>query len=259
MSRLSDRTAIGGSRRTFETTCWSRIGLVRTCDPNIRRSVLNDLIYAYWKPVYWYLRQRGYTNERAKDLTQGFFSEILLGRDLVPKADPSKGRFRTFLLAALNRYVSNEHRRENAKKRKAPNAVESFDAEHVPEMPSEQLGGTPEQAFDYVWASLMLDDVLSEVKKGLYETSRATYWEVFRDKVLAPIFEDAAAPSMAALCGKYGIDGEQRATNMLVTVKRQFRRVLESKLRRYAGEDAAVETELGELIEALSAGSPGHM
>jgi len=73
MSKLSDKTVIGGPWRTFETTRWSHISLVRTSSSDHQRSIINKLIRTYWKPVYCYLRQKGYDNERAKDLTQGFF------------------------------------------------------------------------------------------------------------------------------------------------------------------------------------------
>lgn len=254
MSKLSDRTAIGGPRRAFETTRWSQIGLVKTGGPDQRRSIINNLIRTYWKPVYCYLRQKGYGNERAKDLTQGFFHEIVLGRDLIRQADRSRGRFRTFLLTALNRYVSNEHRRETAAKRTPLGQAKIFDEGELPDLSAKQLGGTPEQAFNYTWATAVLDEVLAEVKNSLYETGRATYWEVFRDRVLTPIFEDVKPPSRVEICAKYGIDGGSKASNMIVTVKRRFRVVLELKLCQFVREDSTVEAEFCELVEALSAG-----
>jgi len=254
MSKLSDRTAIGGPKRMFETTRWSQIGLARTSDPDQQKSIINNLIRTYWKPVYCYLRQKGYGNERAKDLTQGFFHEVVLGRDLIRQADRSRGRFRTFLLTALNRYVSNEHRRETAAKRKPLGQAKIFDEGELPDLSAEQLGGTPEQAFNYTWATAVLDEVLAEVKNSLYETGRATYWEVFRDRFLTPIFEDVKPPSMVDICAKYGIDGGSKASNMIVTVKRRFRVVLELKLCQFVREDSTVEAEFCELVEALSAG-----
>ncbi len=253
MSKFSDKTAIGGPKRMFETTRWSQISLARTGDSDQQRSIINNLILTYWKPIYCYLRQKGYGNEQAKDLTQGFFHEIVLGRDLIRQADKSRGHFRTFLLTALNRYVSNEHRKETAMKRMPISQTKNFDIGELPELATEQLEANPEQAFNYAWATAMLDEVLAEVKNGLHETGRATYWEVFRDRVLTPIFEDVKPPSIGELCGRYGIDEESKASNMIATVKRRFRAILELKLRQFVREDSTVEAEFCELVEALSA------
>ena len=255
MFRLSDRTAIGGARSTFETTRWSQIGLAKTGHADQQRLIIDNLIRAYWKPVYCYLRQKGYGNERAKDLTQGFFHEIVLGRELVRQADRSKGRFRTFLLTALNRYVSNENRKETAAKRMPFSREKGLDADRLPGLSTEQLGASPEDAFNYVWATAVLDEVLGEVKNGLCETGRATHWKVFRDRVLTPIFGDVKPPSIVDICAEYRIDGEQKASNMIATVKRRFRAVLEQKLRQLVGKNSTVEAEFYELVEALSAGS----
>jgi DNA-directed RNA polymerase specialized sigma24 family protein len=254
MSKLSDKTVIGGPWRTFETTRWSHISLVRTSSSDHQRSIINKLIRTYWKPVYCYLRQKGYDNERAKDLTQGFFHEIVLGRDLIRRADRSRGRFRTFLLTSLNHYVSNEHRRDSAVKRIPLRQAKKTDADELPDFLAEQLGITPEQSFNYTWATAILDEVLIEVKNSFCETGRATYWEVFRERVLTPIFEDTKPSSMVEICAKYGIDSGSKASNMIVTVKRRFRAVLELKLCKFVREDSTVESEFCELIEALSAG-----
>ncbi|UCE48769.1 MAG: hypothetical protein JSW47_01210 [Phycisphaerales bacterium] len=254
MSQLSDRTAIGGPRRTFETTRWSQIGLAKTGPADQQRLIIENLIGAYWKPVYCYLRRKGYGNERAKDLTQGFFHEIVLGRDLVRQADRSKGRFRTFLLTALNRYVSNENRKVTAAKRMPINREKGLDTDRLSELTTEQLGASPEEAFNYAWATAMLDEVLGEVKNGLCETGRATHWRVFQDRILIPIFRDVHPPASVEICAKYGIDGAQKVSNMIATVKRQFRAVLEQKLHQLVGKDSTVEAELYELVEALSTG-----
>ncbi|MCP4610836.1 MAG: sigma-70 family RNA polymerase sigma factor [Planctomycetes bacterium] len=254
MSKLSDKTVIGGPWRTFETTRWSHISLVRNSNSDHQKSIINKLIRTYWKPVYCYLRQKGYDNEQAKDLTQGFFHEIVLGRDLIHRADRSRGRFRTFLLTSLNHYVSNEHRRDSAVKRRPLRQVKNTDADELPDFLAEQLGITPEQSFNYTWATAILDEVLTEVKNSFCETGRTTYWEVFQERVLVPIFEDTKPSSMVEICTKYGIDSGSKASNMIVTVKRRFRAILELKLCKFVREDSTVESEFCELIEALSAG-----
>ena len=110
--KYTDRTSIGGAHSSFQTTHWSIIQAAKTDDLTRRQTIVGNLMATYWKPVYCYLKRRGYDNETAKDLTQGFFCEIVFGRGLVRKADREKGRFRTFLLTALERYVISVRRHE---------------------------------------------------------------------------------------------------------------------------------------------------
>ena len=94
---LHDQTDMGGTAETFLTTHWSLIESVQEHqDPDC--ALIGLLLKRYWKPVYCYVRRRGHANEEAKDLTQGFFHEVVLNRQLIQRADPSKGRFRTFLV-----------------------------------------------------------------------------------------------------------------------------------------------------------------
>ncbi len=91
-----DQTSMGGVGDVFLTTHWSLIKNIQS-DDDKDGALIGVLLERYWKPIYCYLRRKGYYNEEAKDLTQDFFHEIVLNRKLVQKADPSKGRFRFFL------------------------------------------------------------------------------------------------------------------------------------------------------------------
>src|SRR3954452_7294887 len=95
-----------GSR--FTTTCWTAVAHAGDRDSPEARKALADLCQAYWYPLYAYVRRRGHSPHQAEDLTQGFFAD-LLARDFLKGADPTKGKFRSFLLAALQNYLSNRH------------------------------------------------------------------------------------------------------------------------------------------------------
>ena len=91
-----DKTAMGGVQEAFLTTHWSFVDNIDASNEEDRnRALVGLLLKRYWKPVYCYLRRKGYGNEQAKDLTQGFFYEVVLGRQLIEKAERSKGRFRS--------------------------------------------------------------------------------------------------------------------------------------------------------------------
>ncbi len=100
----------------FPTTRWSLV--VAAGDPRRKdaRSALVSLCENYWYPLYAYLRRRGYPADRAQDLTQEFFIRVLEGRYL-DRADPEKGRFRSFILTSLKFFVADEEDRQRAQKR----------------------------------------------------------------------------------------------------------------------------------------------
>ena len=242
----------GGAKSSFRTTRWSDVHKVKTHDKERRRAGINNLIKKYWKPVYCYLKRKGYPNEAAKDLTQGFFHEIVLGRDLIQQADEAKGKFRTFLLTALDRYVTSIYRKETAKKRLPENGLAQLKDDTLLNLSSAQSEKTPEQVFHYTWATDLLDEVLAKVRKECCSTGKTIHWEVFRVKVLAPILDNAEVPSLAELRKKYSIESERKASNMAITVKRRFAKVLRHHLRQFVQSDSEVEDEFRELVEILS-------
>ncbi len=247
----SDRTHIEGKSR-FETTHWSVVRAVKTDDQTRRHLMVGNLTATYWKPVYCYLRRKGYNNEDAKDLTQGFFCEIVLGRDLIEKADRAKGHFRTFLLTALERYIVSVIRRRTRQKVKPKGGIIELSPDKLAELPIPDTIETPEEAFYCGWAADILDQVLSELREEYRSTNRSAHWEIFRLTVLIPIKEDVKASPLKELCEKIGVDSVSKASNMIVTVKRRFRSILRRKLRDFVHSDTAVEEELRSVFEILS-------
>ncbi len=150
---MTDETAIGGENVRFPATAWA---VVREAGEG-SSDALGRLITVYWKPAYFFIRRKGHDVESAKDLTQGFFGS-LLERDFFAAAAPDRGRFRTFLLAALGHYLSNERDRARAKKRGGDfNLVE---AER--ELPSSDP--SPERAFLGKWALEILERAVSRLR-----------------------------------------------------------------------------------------------
>src|SRR5438045_2374386 len=90
-------TSIGGAKRGFQSTLWTVVLTAKDPSSRDRRDALQQLIEAYWKPVYLFIRRRGNDREAAKDLAQGFFT-ALLDRNFLQYVDRGRGKFRTFLL-----------------------------------------------------------------------------------------------------------------------------------------------------------------
>src|SRR5207248_8918944 len=100
----------------FPTTRWSLV--LQAGDPHaaLARESLAELCGSYWYPLYAYVRRRGYDPEQARDLTQDFFARAL-EKGLLAEADPSRGRFRSFLRTVCAHFLANRHDWERARKR----------------------------------------------------------------------------------------------------------------------------------------------
>ena len=100
----------------FLTTHWSVVLTAGSKDTTRAQAALEKLCRAYWYPLYAYVRRRGHSVEDAQDLTQEFFARVL-ERHWLARADQAKGRFRTFLLTAMERFLANEWDKVRALKR----------------------------------------------------------------------------------------------------------------------------------------------
>jgi RNA polymerase sigma-70 factor (ECF subfamily) len=139
-------TSLGGENVRFLPTPWT---LVLRGDA----AALDHLARVYWKPIYFFIRRKGHDVDDAKDLTQEFWA-TMLQRAAVAKADPARGRFRTFLLAALQNFLRDEARAAGRQKRGPPPLP--LEAE-PPALP-------PEDAFMQGWARELLRQAVEELK-----------------------------------------------------------------------------------------------
>jgi len=250
--RSHEHTSMGGAGEAFLTTHWSEIGKIATDGDTTNLDLVNDLLKKYWKPVYCFLRRKGYDNEQAKDLTQGFFQEVVLTRGLIQRADQARGRFRTFLLAALEQYLSQVHRHETSRKRVPKDKLFHLDQIDPSNLPEPVEGLTAAQSFNYAWISDLLDTLLSEVQAACHNQNKTVHWQVFHDRILKPIMDNTPAPSLEEICDKYGIENPAKASNMIITVKRRFRAALKRHVRRAVADNEDIEEELKELIQLFS-------
>ena len=242
-----DETSMGGTGRAFLTTHWSLIGGMRSNDER-NRALIGLLLSRYWKPVYFYLRRKGYDNEDAKDLTQGFFHEVVLNRKLVESADPARGRFRSFLLYALERYLIDQTDKQAARKRIPREKLVSLDSADHWDVPAAISESSPADSYNYGWMSALVDQILSQVEAKCREQGMEAHWNIFRDKVVGPILEDAASPSLADVCEKYGIEDKKKASNMIITVKRCFQAALKECIHNTVSPEGDIDEELREIM-----------
>ena len=239
---------MGGTGGEFLTTHWSLIENSKS-DDNRNRSLIGLLLDRYWKPVYFYLRRKGHNNEQAKDFTQGFFHEIVLNRGLIQRADQSKGRFRSFLLHALEQYLIDEGHKQNAQKRIPKDRLISLDTTKEAVFSEVHSDMTAEESYNYGWMSALLDRVLSDVEAKCHEQDMSIHWNIFNDRLVQPILKQQASPSLEDICGKYGIADRKKASNMTITVKRCFQAVLQEHVRNTVISDDQTREELKEIMQ----------
>jgi RNA polymerase sigma-70 factor (ECF subfamily) len=152
--------------RWLPETHWTDIMAARREGSQQAAEALNRLCSVYWYPVYAYARRRGLNDEDAKDITQGFFHHVL-ERNLLGAADRTKGKFRSFLLASLNYYMSSRHEFETAKKRGGGSVFIPLD-DNNPEKryavePATEL--SPERLFERRWALELMEQALTNLRE----------------------------------------------------------------------------------------------
>ena len=106
----------------------------------------------------------------------------------------------------------------------------------------------PDDFYHYVWLSALLDQVLSAVQTSCEQDGLQIHWHVFEDRVVRPILQGSALPSLSEVCRKHGIQDEKKASNMLVTVKRRFHAALKEYVRTTVASDKHAQAELTEIF-----------
>jgi RNA polymerase sigma-70 factor (ECF subfamily) len=247
-------TSIGGAQRAFGVTHWTVIESIASKDDAGGRALVGDFLKNYWKPVYCYLRHKGHNSEKAKDLTQAFFHEVVLGRELIQRADRSKGRFRTLLLRALDRYLVSVHRKETAQKRIPHNKLISLEDSTISELPEAAGNLDSDEVFHYTWVCELLDRLLEEVETECRQSGMAVHWDMFNERVLHPILTSAKPLSLEELCSKYRVDSTTRASGMIFAVKRRFQAAAKRLLCESVASEQEIDEEMLELMKFLAKG-----
>lgn len=177
----------------FAPTRWSLVLAAGGLDTQDARAALETLCRIYWPPLYAYVRGRGFSPEDARDLTQTFF-ERLLERRGITSVDRAKGRFRSFLLACMNHFLSDEWDKARALKRGGEDliVVELEDAEAWFDMSaSESL--TPERAYERRWAVTLLEQVYRKLQAEHERQGKIQLFTVLRGTLAGKTDEPYAA------------------------------------------------------------------
>ena len=229
----------------FPRTDWAELG--RTGEADEAR--LDRLIRTYWAPLRIFLVATFPSlQDQADLLLQDFAEDKILKRGWLQRADRSRGKFRDFLKTSLRNFVLD--RLNRAEFKHAPVSLDELAREpSAPEAPSE--------AFDLTWARTVLAQTLRRMEADCKDPSadqprRGQIWEMFRLRLLQPIFEDAAPAPYEELIGRFGLRSPTDASNLLLSAKRIFKMHLGRVIQEYAEQDAATAAEIQALQEFLA-------
>ena len=229
---MQDQTRIMGEDVRFHTTSWSLVRSSRNLE------VLNALVGIYWKPLYFFVRQQGHDNETAKDIVQEFVT-ALIERDAFLKADPARGRFRTYLLTALSNFLKDQVRGQRRRKRGGGRAILSLDfgigeKEYQLEARS---GDTPEKILGRSWARNLWSRCLSELDGD------PAHLEAFRMYLRDTGYEE--------ICAKTGLS-ISAAKVAVHRLKERLREILVGYLAQTATDEAELQADLAEFKSLLA-------
>lgn len=233
-----------GERKLFATTQWSLVlAAGQQGSSGHAREALTALCVAYWYPLYAFLRGRGHSPADAEDLTQAFFT-LLLEKQVIRQADPTKGRFRSFLLKALQNFAANRYARSTAAKRGGGVSALSleFDRAEGRFCLEGSTAETPERAFDRRWALTLLDRVLSRLKDDAVQKRKEEQFDTLKP------YLTGAEPRLSYSDTASSLGVSEGAVKVAVhRLRRKFREILLDEIAQTVTSPAEIEDELKHL------------
>lgn len=234
------------------TTHWSVVlAAADGSSPDCDRA-LATLCRTYWYPLYAFVRRQGHPAHEAEDLTQEFFARVL-EKQYLDGVGPEKGRFRTFLLVCLRRFLANEWDRKRALKRGGGKSPLSFDfaidfegadARYRLE-PAHDL--TPERLFERRWALTLLEEVLNQLAEEMRRSGKDELFAALKVYLAAA----STAPPHAEVGGQLGMS-EGAVKVAAHRLRQRYKQLLRDEIARTVGAEADVDEEIGRLFAALA-------
>jgi DNA-directed RNA polymerase specialized sigma24 family protein len=211
------------------------------------RPALTRLCEAYWPPVYAFIRRSGYDPDQSQDLTQAFFA-LLIEKNFLGVVDPQRGRFRSFLLTAVKRFLMNEHDRNHALKRGAGQVPLSLDLNgaETSGLPPSADSETPEKLFERRWALSLLERVMTGLRNEFAASGKAARFEA-----LLPLLNHESSERYEELAVKMGLSaGALRA--LVHRMRRRYRDLMRMEIAETVAAPEEIDDEIRFLLRVLS-------
>jgi RNA polymerase sigma-70 factor (ECF subfamily) len=226
-----------------------------TAGEETARRALAELCRTYWRPIFAFICRRGYSIPDAQDLTQDFLLMVFDG-DLLKRADPSRGRFRSLLLKALQNFLVDDTIRRRARKRGGNMKFVSWD-EWMAEAPShlaislQQAETFPaEKIFDVRWAATAVEHALRRLGEECEARGRRRVFDVLSD-CLAAERQDV---SYTKLSKSLGVP-EASVKRLVHQLRQRYRTLLRDEVAQTVEKPEDVDEELRYLCAVLAAGA----
>jgi RNA polymerase sigma-70 factor (ECF subfamily) len=234
----------------FHTTRWTMVSRARGETPEAR-AALGELCEAYWNPVYRFLKREGRDDDQSRELTQEFFSRLLAGSTL-EKADPGKGRFRSYLLGALKHFLADHRRAEGRQKRGGDAIIESIESSGSETFPGLSIADpgaeTTDAWFDRHWALAVMGRGLDAVRDSFARAGKADHFEVLKPWLIGDVESLSQADAAAGL----GI-GTGAVKVAIHRMRQKFGEAIRREIAETVDTEEEIAGELRYLIEALQA------
>jgi RNA polymerase sigma factor (sigma-70 family) len=214
------------------------------------KEALAELCKLYWYPLYGHIRRFGFSAHDAQDLTQGFLLDLLEHKALA-RADRQKGKFRSFLLASLKNFLSNEAQKARCLKRGGQVQFVSLDLDDAEdrygkEEPAESL--TPDKVFDARWAFALLSEAKRRLRQEYADTGKTTIFEALKGFVdpvstkILPSYEEVAEQLSVSVAG---------VKTLIHRIRKRNTAIVREEILRTVSDPADVEAESRQLCAAL--------
>lgn len=240
-----------GRNYDFLTTHWSVVLMAGEHGSPNAVEALEKLCRTYWYPLYAFVRRKGHSPHDAQDLTQAFFAR-LLEKNYVAHADRERGRFRTFLLAALTHFLADEWDKARRLKRGGGREIVSFDAASAEERYRLEPTDQPDAArlYERRWVTTLFDQVLARLEQEFRDTGKG---ELF-DGLKASLLAEDTGPSYAQLGKQLGLT-EDAVKQAVHRMRRRYRELFREEIAQTVAGPREVEDELKHLFAVLSGGT----
>ena len=228
---------------SFPTTVWAQVARAQGRDRGPALEALGRLVDRYWSPVYFFVRHKGKSRDQAKDLTQEFFTSFL-EKDIVSYADQTRGKFRTFLLYSVCRFLALEHRTAARKPREVRLQGQRDPDEWSGFEPAD--AETPEDVFMRNWAKSFLESCVAKLRDECRALDKELQFQVFRLRAL----REKPLPTKV-VAAELGISVTD-VVNYLHRAKQRFRRIAREETLNWVTSPGEVDEEIRGLLTLLA-------
>jgi RNA polymerase sigma-70 factor (ECF subfamily) len=232
----------------FGTTHWSVVLAAGRSDTTRAREALGRLCQSYWYPLYAYVRRRGHPTHDAQDLTQEFFARFL-ERQSVAAADPERGRFRSFILTAMNHFLISEWNKARAQKRGGDRQIFSMELAVAEERFNQEPAdnATPEKLFERQWALTLLNEVLNRLEDEYRGAGKNDVFLALKE-TLTGTRESQPYEGLAAKLGM-----NEGAIKVAVhRLRRRYRELIRAEIASTLDFSQDIDEEMRHLFSALT-------